>query len=224
MNNKQKLFTKSVFKLALECPTKMYYAKNNDKYSNLALKDEFLASLAEGGFQVGTLAKYYYGLLDNENDIKALNNDEAIRQTQELLQQENVTIAEAAFQFGNCFVRVDILNKIGNAVEIIEVKAKSWCSSESFGKKEPPQISSKMSPYIYDVAFQKYVVENSLKECFPDKKYAVKTFLMMADKDKTCDVSGLNQIFKINKVDDKTTVEVDREKLQIGRASCRERV
>ena len=55
--------TKSRFKLALECPTKLFYA-DKDEYANNKNDDEFLESLAEGGFQVGELAKYYY---DNGN-------------------------------------------------------------------------------------------------------------------------------------------------------------
>ena len=52
-------FTKSRFKLALDCPTKLYYASLPNVYNNLNVEDDFLQSLAEGGFQVGALAKIY---------------------------------------------------------------------------------------------------------------------------------------------------------------------
>ena len=44
--------TKSRFKLAMECPTKLYYTGKGE-YINQDLDDPFLLALAEGGFQVG---------------------------------------------------------------------------------------------------------------------------------------------------------------------------
>ena len=60
----QKLFTKSAFKQALQCPASAYYYRNPQLYANQQLDDEFLESLAEGGFQVGEAAKVYYGIPD----------------------------------------------------------------------------------------------------------------------------------------------------------------
>ena len=60
-------FTKSVFKEALECPARMNYC-NRPEYANQNLTDEFLESLAEGGFQVGELAKVYYDV-SKGNDL-----------------------------------------------------------------------------------------------------------------------------------------------------------
>ena len=51
--------TKSKFKLAIECPTKLYYAGKKEYY-NKKKDDDFLQALAEGGFQVGELAQCYY--------------------------------------------------------------------------------------------------------------------------------------------------------------------
>ena len=51
--------TKSRFKLAVECPTKLFYTGKSE-YRNTSNEDEFLAMLADGGFQVGELAKLMY--------------------------------------------------------------------------------------------------------------------------------------------------------------------
>ncbi len=51
--------SKSRFSLALECPTKLFYIGEKE-YANQSLEDSFLAALAEGGFQVGELAKQYF--------------------------------------------------------------------------------------------------------------------------------------------------------------------
>ena len=45
-----KLFTKSAFKIALHCPRQLYYYFASGEYANQAAGDEFLQSLAEGGF------------------------------------------------------------------------------------------------------------------------------------------------------------------------------
>ena len=73
----QKKFTKSAFKIALECPRRLYYAYDSKLYANQDLTDEFLKSLADGGFQVGELAKVYYGI-KGDADIDVLDYDEAV--------------------------------------------------------------------------------------------------------------------------------------------------
>ena len=45
--------TKSRFKLATECPRKLYYYAHSDEYPNLKHEDDFLMALADGGHQVG---------------------------------------------------------------------------------------------------------------------------------------------------------------------------
>ena len=116
---KTRYLTKSRFKMALECPTKLAYT-NKQEYANQKKDDPFLEALADGGFQVGELAKRYY---PGGHDITTLNYEEAEQQTLELMKQENVVIFEAAVRFENLFIRVDILEKIGNTLNLIEVKA-----------------------------------------------------------------------------------------------------
>ena len=48
-------------------------------------------------------------------------------------------------------------------------------------------------PYLFDVAFQKYVIQ----KCHPQWK--VKSYLMLADKSKESPVEGLNQLLRISK-------------------------
>ena len=55
-----KLLTKSLFTTALECPRKLYYAVHGSECDNANSNNDFLRSLAEGGIQVGALARHYY--------------------------------------------------------------------------------------------------------------------------------------------------------------------
>ena len=191
-----RLLTKSAFKIALSCPHKLYYYGRPDEYENANANDEFLESLAEGGFQVGELAKIYCDVPDDCDLKDIMGHEESLRRTQELMQRDQVNIAEAAFCYGNLFVRVDILKKDGNNIELIEVKAKSWNpDTDNFISSRPKvAVASGIRPYVYDVAFQKYVVCKALGEA-----YHVKAYLMMADKSKRADIDGLNQLFKIEK-------------------------
>ena len=55
-----KVLTKSLFTTALECPRKLYYAVHGNEYDNANSDNDFLRSLAEGGIQVGALARHLY--------------------------------------------------------------------------------------------------------------------------------------------------------------------
>ena len=208
---KQKLFTKSAFKIALECPRRLYYAYDSKLYANQDLTDDFLKSLAEGGFQVGELAKVYYGI-KGDADINVLEYDAAVEKTKELFKNENINIAEAAFRSGNLFVRADIIEKKGNDITLIEVKAKSWKPDADFIATKGRTrgcVNRNILPYLYDVAFQKYVVMKALKELYPEQQFTVKARLMMADKSKLATVDGLNQMFRIYKNGDRSYAEAD---------------
>ena len=180
--------TKSRFKSALECPTKLFYTSNDD-YANTMKEDDFLMALAEGGFQVGELAKYYHrgGL-----DIKSLHYEESLAETNALLKEENVIIYEPAIQFENFFIRVDVLVKTGNKIDLIEVKAKSFKSREEFYSKKG-YIDSHWRPYLYDIAFQNWMTN----QAFPD--WEITPYLMLADQNKRTSVDGLNQLFMVEK-------------------------
>ena len=194
----QKLFTKSAFKQSLSCPTGLYYYRNPKTYANVQLDDEFLESLAEGGFQVGEAAKVYYEVPE-ENTIETLDYEGALAETRRLFKQENVRIAEAAFRYDNCFIRADILVKEGHDIKLIEVKSHSWdpTSDSFFQKRDPNCIEGGIMPYLYDVAFQKWVVVHALREMYSDEEYTVTAYLMMADKSKKAPIGGINQMFKI---------------------------
>ena len=181
--------TKSRFKLAIECPTKLYYSGKSKEYRDSMQEDAFMAMLAEGGYQVGELAKARY---PQGVEIEGFDHLKVAQQTQDLLQQDHVVLFEPAIMVGNFFVRVDILVKTGNKFDLIEVKAKSYNTKNPDIESKRGGISSGMLPYIQDVAFQKWV----LQQAYP--KAEITSFLMMPDKAHTADIDGVNQIFKFS--------------------------
>lgn len=191
--------TKSRYKLAKECSHKLFYTSKKDYY-NSKLDDEFLLALAEGGFQVGELAKHYY---PNGVNIETLDSEEALNQTTELLQQESVIIYEAAFLFETLFIRADIVIKNGNHLKLIEVKAKSFDpTSDTFFSKKDGSIKGDWSPYLHDVAFQKYVISKAYPQL------TISSYLLLADKSSFTSVDGLNQLFFIRKVDGRIQIHL----------------
>jgi hypothetical protein len=188
MNQAVRYLTKSRFKLAAECPRKLYYTGKKD-YLDRSLDDSFLAALAEGGYQVGELACLIH---PGGVRVDELDHQVALAKTAELLQQDEVTIFEAAIAVDTLFVRVDILRKSGTRIEIIEVKAKSYSAKKDGDfKGTKGQLKSDFLPYLQDVAFQRYVSEAA----FPG--HQVRAFLMLVDKEQFATVDGLNQRFKV---------------------------
>jgi hypothetical protein len=183
--------TKSRFKLSLECATKLFYT-NKKEYANQKSTDTFLWELAKGGMQIGELAKYYFS-----NDAAAITIDTkpheynaTVEETNKRLSNGSGTIiAEAGFLHEDCYVRADVVEVKEKGIYLYEVKAKSWDEGTEFRKMDGSPGSGWFD-YLYDVAFQKWVIEKSTgKKVFPH--------LMLVNKDAICDVPGLAKHFKI---------------------------
>lgn len=141
-----KFLTKSLFNTACVCPTKLYYIGRKNEYANQSVEDTFLLALADGGFQVGELAKAYF---PGGIEMRTLNYETAEAKTRELLERENVVIFEAALRFEDLFVRVDVLEKRGDQLRLIEVKSKSWDPvNDGFSNKDGT-LKTPMLPYLY---------------------------------------------------------------------------
>jgi len=191
--SKKIYLTKSRYKIGRSCPTKLKYL-DDKTYGNNKLNDPFLNALAEGGFQVGKLAQYYY---PGGVEITETDKTKAHEQTQKLLAQKDAIVYEASILHDKFFIKADVVVKKGNEISLIEVKAKSFDSTNySFvkeNKKGTNEIESKWEDYLADVAFQAFV----FKKAFPD--LIVTPYLMLADKSKKATVRGLNQNFIIKK-------------------------
>lgn len=203
-----RFLTKSRFKLAIDCPPKLYYCNKKEEYSDQSLEDSFLAALAEGGFQVGELAKYLFceDPIKEQITIEEREYDQSILLTyKKLFAGDNTVVAEAAFQYDNLFIRVDIATSQGKTLRIYEVKAKSWNSEKDFWKSNKAGetwLDKNWLSYLYDIAFQKYVVQKA----FPD--YQVQAHLIFADGDTASTIEGLNQIFRLSQGSELSKIKV----------------
>jgi hypothetical protein len=187
MNNH---LSKSDYKVARECPTKLYYKKLG--YPSTKESNDYLKMLAEGGYMVGKMAQLMY-----PEGIE-ISSDNALEETLEYLKQDTITLFEPLISVNNKIIRVDILEKKGNTFNLIEVKAKSFDGSagkEQFWSRRTNEIKTDWKSYLEDVTFQAIV----LREAFPNAQ--INAFLFMPDKSKTAQIDGLAKWFKIKKTE-----------------------
>jgi hypothetical protein len=204
--------SKSRFKQALSCPTKLYYGTKGNNYADNNADDPFMMALAEGGYQVGELAKFLVcnDPVSENITINELDYEKSLAQTKEKREKGgSVVIAEAAFAYNDYFVRTDLFVEERDTIKIYEVKAKSWDEDVEFIKevkrgplKGTRQLDKEWREYLYDIAFQKYVVQKAN----PSK--TVITYIVLADKTQNATIEGLNQLFKIKRKGKNIDVEV----------------
>lgn len=188
--------TKSDFKVAQTCPTKLYYRKRG--YPTVADADGELSLLAEQGYLVEALARTFYPdgrWVGYDKDVES-----AAWETMEAL-TDNCTLFEATFISGNKMARVDILVRRGDVFELIEVKATGFNRQENderirsgkpnlFRTSRPPDgIISKWRPYLEDVAYQTSI----LQDVFP--RATIVPCLLMPDTSQPCRIDGLHRRF-----------------------------
>ena len=184
--------TKSRFKLATECPRKLCYT-GRPEYANARADDEFLQSLAQGGYQVGELAKLMF---PGGREITADGHAAQLAATHAALHAQRVTLFEAALSHERLFARIDVLVKDGADVRVIEVKSKSYDPEDPYAfKGRRGGFDADMLPYLLDVAFQTLIARKSLPDC------RVTAGLMLPDKRRRATIAGLNQLFPIERLD-----------------------
>ena len=184
--------SKSDFQLASTCPKKLVYKKQG--YPTTNDTNEYMEMLAKGGYVVGLMATLQY---PDGVEITG-NTKEAIEKTNEYLKQENCVLFEAAIQSGEKLIRVDILQKIGKEINLIEVKAKSH---DTEGNKDEQE--KLLKKYIEDVAFQYLVMTEALPE------YEINPYLFMPDKSKRTNIDGLIGWFTVLDSKDDSDKEVE---------------
>ncbi|MCG3775861.1 MAG: hypothetical protein JW395_2707 [Nitrospira sp.] len=194
-----KTLTKTAFKLAAECPQKLAYVKD-PRYVSTKVDDELLEGLACSGYKVGALAQRMFpgGVEVTEHGL-----EEQVDKTKLLLANNDVTVFEGTVRVDNLVVRVDILRKNGEILELIEVKSKGFDPNltEFFGKNG--QLLTAWRPYLIDVAFQYHV----LQRAYP--KLTIKPYLMLIDTTAKCSIDGLGSMFAVRLGTQRGAIDVD---------------
>lgn len=185
--------TKSDFILARECPTKLYYKKL--RYPSLLDDDPYLEFLADGGYMVETMAKLLHP------DGREIGNwdrpEEAWAETRQAIEHGNCTLFEPTIIHGRFLARVDILERFGSVIRLIEIKSSSVDTADGDNpfRGKRGDISSAWRPYLEDVTFQVVV----LRRAFPG--YEIIPHLCVVDKARTATPNSTYDKFCIRRGD-----------------------
>ena len=161
---------------------------------------------------------------DNE-DVHEEDNDTIIIQPQyKSLFQENLEktkqailskkplIYQAGFLFNNLYVRVDylLLNENWN-YDLIEVKAKTWVrKNRTFQKVKNKNKGELESKFLEDISFQKYVINQSLKELWVNDLENI-YYCYLNSEYKMIGKLNLNKLVILDKVDGIKTMILEGE-------------
>jgi Domain of unknown function(DUF2779) len=207
--------SKSDYKLARTCAAKLFFRENG--YPDNRDGDPYLVMLAEGGYMVEALAKARYP----DGIQLAYGSDPAadFARTRDALRRDNVTLFEATLIAGRRQARVDILEKRGNVVRLLEVKSKSFDGAEHAqllangkagafrGVRRPHNVLGEWAEKLEDITYQVLLLEQVLPGV------TIKPFLVLVDKSKTAAVDNVPSYFELvrrTRSDGSTNVDTGR--------------
>lgn len=197
--NSPRTLSKSDFKAARTCEAKLYFRENH--YPDKQLFDPYLKLLQRGGYMVEALAKAKYPdavQLPYGRDVQA-----DFARTMEELRKDNVTLFEATLLVGKQLARVDILEKQGTAVRLIEVKSSMFDGPKhaeqlANGKhgifrtdRKPHGIRAEWFDYFEDVAFQTLLLEKVLSGM------TIEPCLALLDESKRALIDDIPTLFEL---------------------------
>lgn len=201
----QRTLSKSDFKIARTCDAKLYFRENH--FPDNQQSDPYVKLLQRGGYMVEALAKAKYPnavQLTYGRDVTA-----DFARTQEELRKENVTLFEATLLVGRQLARVDILEKRGDLVRLIEVKSSLFDGPKhsadiASGKhgifrtdRKPHGIRSDWRDYFEDLTFQVLLLEKVLPGV------TIEPWLALLDETKRAALNDIPSLFELVKSGDR---------------------
>ncbi len=134
--------SKSDYTLATTCETKLHFREN--RFPDNRGSSPYLRLLADGGFMVDALARAAYpdGILLEPGWDPARD----FAETRKWLERDVVTLFQATLLSGRRLARVDIIEKRGDVVRLIEVKAKSFDGEEHAATISPAAARAPSAP------------------------------------------------------------------------------
>jgi hypothetical protein len=178
----------------------LYFREN--RYPDKLGTNAYLQLLADGGYMVEALTKAHYPGAVQLSYGRDPGADFA--ETLRLLQTENIVLFEATIIAGRRMARIDIIEKRGPQIRLIEAKAKSFDGDEHRqslandgvgvfrGSRRPHEVASHWREKIEDVAFQLQL----FREVMPDVE--VVPWLALVDKSKTAAIDRVTDLFALD--------------------------
>ena len=149
--------TKSDFILARNCPTKLFYKKQ--KYPTSSADNELMEFLENGAYMIETMARLLHP--GGQQMFQGGDPEQAFEATCEALTGGNITLFEATVLHGHLLAQVDILQREGHVLNLIEVKSTSIdgvLPGESPFRGKRGGIESRWRKHLEAVCFQAYIL------------------------------------------------------------------
>jgi len=152
-NKSESYFDRNLFKMALECPTRLYYEVHNYPKDKASLP--FINLLRYNKNLLKRLTRLFFSdaIIVSENNIK-----EDAQKTAELLTRKEVTVFDAVFLRGIMKVRCPILEKKDNSVVLYKIETKSFNLKNQGLVDHQGKIYSKWKNYLMEFAYQCYLI------------------------------------------------------------------
>ncbi len=180
-------------RLALSCPTKLYYQKAG--YAATAEMDRYSRSFSDGSLILQKIAQLLY-----PQGVAIADGADALKYLQ---QHQSATIFASRFRSQHKQADVDILHKQDGAVHIIATKPRSFDSKEHqelqrtrglslFRNKRTGEVNGDWRNTIEEVAWQKWILSELLGD-----RTNITCALLLPDRHKACGIDNLLRQFTI---------------------------
>ncbi|AFY74683.1 protein of unknown function(DUF2779) [Synechococcus sp. PCC 7502] len=188
--------SKSDFRIAKSCPTKLYYKKlgypqNQEENYGFSFSALIITKIAQllykNGIEISVNTEDEDGVISgiNETNIK--------------LQEKNITLFKPLIYHQNKLARLDILAKRDHKFDLIYIKPRAIDIKYKplLRNKKDGKINSIWKGYLEDITFQVYILSELLASLNDqNNQFEINTYLCLPIKDKLC-LSCLGSNFSI---------------------------
>lgn len=181
--------SKSDFTSTRDCITKLYFRKQGYPSSS---DNPFMDSLARIGHIVGFLAKVKFA----EGSELSMDDgvESAVLATKKWIEEnESGVLFEATFAHMGRVARVDVLKKLGNRLEVIEVKSSGF--DPTLAGRDALVQEKSLNSKLIDLAFQTTIVERAMSD------FEIQPSLCLLNESITNNIDGLYGRFEVVELD-----------------------
>lgn len=178
-------FTKHLFGAGIECATKLYYKSLDYPENKKAIP--FIRHAVFNKRLLKALARTVYpgGLFIDNNSIPV-----AASQTRDQLNQHDIVLFDAVFEYRRMIARLPIVVRKGNVLTVFQFQTKAFDSRRHSLANKDGRIYDKWRSYLLDFAYQLYL----LKQLYPELE--LQPLLVMPEKSGTSCTDYLPSLLK----------------------------
>lgn len=171
--------SKSDYKIAKSCPTKLYYKKlgypqTSEEDYGFSISNLIITKIAELLFTDGKS-------INLSGDLEKNDLPTEITKTIAALKNENITIFKPLIYCNYKLSKPDILRKRGNQFQLVCVKQRSINPKQRIPirNRRDGKISSVWKSYIEDVTFQVIVLKELLAHLYGEQTFNISSYLAL---------------------------------------------